>query len=222
MEKRYKNDLLLKVTWRDQDKKTTVDARLIQMKKRLHALLRTLRHVKPARNKTQINDFYEKDGMILDTGFDLNLRPMRYPQFFDMYRDAIKNTWTVEKINLGNDIADLKRLTDAEQHLIKRLVAFLRLVIALWRTMLFLIFTNISTLQKQDCICQDSYSKKHCMYNFILHCSILICKRKGRAEAFQAVETIPSIKQKADFCFKYMDTTKDYQQLKTDDKRNFY
>ena len=46
---------------------------------------------------------------------------------------------------------------------------------------------------------------------------------KERAEAFQAVETIPSIKQKADFCFKYMDTTKDYQQLKTDeDKKKFY
>ena len=62
--------------------------------------------------------------MILDTGFDLNLRPMRYPKFFDMYRDAIKNTWTVEEIDLGTDIADLKKLTDAEQHLIKRLVAF--------------------------------------------------------------------------------------------------
>jgi len=34
--------------------------------------------------------------MLLDPGFELTLRPMRYPQFYDMYRDAIKNTWTVE------------------------------------------------------------------------------------------------------------------------------
>ena len=34
------------------------------------------------------------------------------------------NTWTVEEIDLGTDIADLKKLTSAEQHLIKRLVAF--------------------------------------------------------------------------------------------------
>ena len=27
--------------------------------------------------------------MLLDPGFELTLRPMRYPQFYDMYRDAI-------------------------------------------------------------------------------------------------------------------------------------
>ena len=37
--------------------------------------------------------------MLLDPGFELTLRPMRYPQFYDMYRNAIKNTWTVEEIN---------------------------------------------------------------------------------------------------------------------------
>ncbi|HQF93398.1 MAG TPA: hypothetical protein PLS46_04505, partial [Microthrixaceae bacterium] len=31
---------------------------------------------------------------LLDPGFNLTLRPMRYPQFYDMYRDAIRNTWT--------------------------------------------------------------------------------------------------------------------------------
>ena len=33
---------------------------------------------------------------LLDPGFDLTLRPMRYAQFYEMYRDAIRNTWTVE------------------------------------------------------------------------------------------------------------------------------
>ena len=28
---------------------------------------------------------------ILDPGFDLTLRPMRYPYFYEMYQDAIKN-----------------------------------------------------------------------------------------------------------------------------------
>ena len=36
-------------------------------------------------------------GNILDPGFDLTLRPMRYPLFYEMYKDAIKNTWTVEE-----------------------------------------------------------------------------------------------------------------------------
>ena len=45
--------------------------------------------------------------MLLDPGMDLTLRPMRYPHFYDRFRDAIKNTWTVEEVDLHSDLADL-------------------------------------------------------------------------------------------------------------------
>ena len=48
-------------------------------------------------------------GNILDPGFNLTLRPMQYPVFYDMYRDAIKNTWTVEEIDFSDDVVDLAR-----------------------------------------------------------------------------------------------------------------
>ena len=63
--------------------------------------------------------------MLLDPGFDLTLRPMKYSVFYDMYRDAIKNTWTVEEVDFSTDVVDLNsRLMPAEKHLINRLVAF--------------------------------------------------------------------------------------------------
>ncbi|MGW5699456.1 ribonucleotide-diphosphate reductase subunit beta, partial [Streptomyces asiaticus] len=31
-------------------------------------------------------------------------------QFYDRYRDAIKNTWTVEEVDLHSDVADLAKL----------------------------------------------------------------------------------------------------------------
>jgi ribonucleoside-diphosphate reductase beta chain len=63
--------------------------------------------------------------MLLDPGMDLTLRPMRYPAFFEMYKSAIKNTWTVEEVDFSTDLADLdRRITPAERHLIQRLVAF--------------------------------------------------------------------------------------------------
>ena len=62
--------------------------------------------------------------LLLDPGMNLTLRPMRYPQFYDRFRDAIKNTWTVEEVDLHSDLADLKRLSPAERHLVSRLVAF--------------------------------------------------------------------------------------------------
>ena len=38
---------------------------------------------------------------------------MRYPDFYERYRDAIKNTWTVEEVDLHSDVADLAKLTPA-------------------------------------------------------------------------------------------------------------
>jgi ribonucleoside-diphosphate reductase beta chain len=39
---------------------------------------------------------------------------MRYPVFYDMFRDGIKNTWTVEEVDLQTDLTDLKlRLSPA-------------------------------------------------------------------------------------------------------------
>ncbi|HEY5147127.1 MAG TPA: ribonucleotide-diphosphate reductase subunit beta, partial [Polyangiaceae bacterium] len=62
---------------------------------------------------------------LLDPGLCLTLRPMVYPQFFEMYRAAIKNTWTVEEIDFATDVGDLqKKMTPAEKHLVHRLVAF--------------------------------------------------------------------------------------------------
>ena len=62
---------------------------------------------------------------ILEPGYELTLRPMKYPVFYDMYRDAIKNTWTVEEVDFSTDTVDLeKRLLPSERHLIHRLVAF--------------------------------------------------------------------------------------------------
>ena len=59
--------------------------------------------------------------MILDPGFDLTLRPMRYPLFYEMYRDAIKNTWTVEEVDFSTDVVDLeRRLLPAERHLVNQ------------------------------------------------------------------------------------------------------
>src|SRR5262245_57203424 len=62
---------------------------------------------------------------LLDPGFDLSLRPMRYPRFYEMYRAAIKNTWTVEEIDFQIDLGHLRqRMSPADRHLIERLVAF--------------------------------------------------------------------------------------------------
>lgn len=67
-----------------------------------------------------------REKMLLDPGFELTLRPMRYPSFYDRYRDAIKNTWTVEEVDLHSDVADLAKLSEGERHMIGQAGRLLR------------------------------------------------------------------------------------------------
>ena len=45
---------------------------------------------------------------ILDTGLTLKMRPMTYPHFYNFYKDAIKNTWTVEEVSFLTDVSDIR------------------------------------------------------------------------------------------------------------------
>src|SRR5262245_32726140 len=67
----------------------------------------------------------QRPARLLDPGLCLTLRPMSYPVFYEMYKAAIKNTWTVEEVDFSTDTADLRqKMTPAERHLVNRLVAF--------------------------------------------------------------------------------------------------
>ena len=56
--------------------------------------------------------------MLLAPGFNLTLRPMKYPEFYEMYRNSIKNTWTVEEVDFSTDVNDLRnKMSPSERHM---------------------------------------------------------------------------------------------------------
>jgi hypothetical protein len=91
--------------------------------KNYSARSRTPRAARPASEHPQHPE-PRPSARILDPGLCLTLRPMAYPKFFEMYRDAIKNTWTVEEVDFSTDVVDLAQDEPAERHLVQRLVAF--------------------------------------------------------------------------------------------------
>ena len=63
---------------------------------------------------------------ILGTGIQdgLLLKPVKYQWAMDLYDQAIANTWFPNEIQLGEDIADFKKMTDEEQHALTFLMSF--------------------------------------------------------------------------------------------------
>lgn len=68
----------------------------------------------------------ETDG-ILGSGLrdGLHLKPVRYQWAYDLYNQAVSNTWFPNEVQLGQDLLDFKKLTDEEKHALKTVISYL-------------------------------------------------------------------------------------------------
>ncbi len=162
--------------------------------------------------------------MILDPGLNLTLRPMKYPVFFEMYKAAIKNTWTVEEVDFSHDLTDLRaRLTPAERHLINRLVAFFATGDSIVSNNLVLnLYRHINSPEARVYLSRQLFEEVLHVEFYLTLLDTYIPDPQERAQAFSAIDNIPSIKKKADFCFKWMDSIYRLDAIRTrEDKRTF-
>jgi len=164
------------------------------------------------------------EGALLDSGFDLTLRPMRYPRFYEMYRAAIKNTWSVEEIDFQIDLGHLRqRMTPADRHLIERLVAFFatgdsivsnNLVISLYR--------HINAPEARMYLSRQLYEEALHIQFYLTMLDNYVPDIERRTQAFAAIDNIPSIRRKAEFCQRWTQSVFELGRIDTDaDKRRF-
>ena len=159
--------------------------------------------------------------MLLDPGFDLTLRPMKYPEFYEMYRDAIKNTWTVEEVDFSTDVNDLRqKMSDADRHLIHRLVAFFATGDSIVANNLVLnLYKHINSPEARMYLSRQLYEEALHVQFYLTLLDTYIPDVNEREKAFAAIHNIPSVKMKADFCFKWIDSVYSLDQLNTKEDR---
>ncbi|WP_243042110.1 ribonucleotide-diphosphate reductase subunit beta [Dyella sedimenti] len=158
---------------------------------------------------------------LLDPGFELTLRPMHYPQFYEMYRNAIKNTWTVEEINFQIDISDLHdKMSPADRHLIHRLVAFFATGDSIVSNNLVLnLYQHLNAPEARMYLSRQLYEEALHVQFYLTLLDNYLPDPNERHKAFAAVNNIPSIKTKADFCFKWIDSIHDLRRIETREHR---
>jgi len=162
--------------------------------------------------------------MILDPGFNLTLRPMKYPLFYEMYKNGIKNTWTVEEVDFSTDLVDLhSKMTVSEKHLIHRLVAFFATGDSIVGNNLVLnLYKHINSPEARLYLSRQLYEEALHVQFYLTLLDNYIPHPDERAKAFSAVENIPSIKKKAEFAYKWIDSINDLEKLETvEDRRKF-
>jgi ribonucleoside-diphosphate reductase beta chain len=161
---------------------------------------------------------------LLDPGFALTLRPMRYPAFYDMYRDALKNTWSVEEVDFSTDLRDLDaRMGPAERHLVRRLVAFFATGDSIVANNLVLnLYKHLNAPEARLFLSRQLFEEALHVQFYLTLLDTYLPDLAEREAAFAAVETIPSIRAKAEFCFRWMDGLDRLDRIGTEAQRRAF
>jgi ribonucleoside-diphosphate reductase beta chain len=162
--------------------------------------------------------YVARPSRLLDPGMCLTLRPMAYPVFFEMFRSAVKNTWTVEEVDFSTDLDDLRtKMSAPERHLIQRLVAFFATGDSIVSNNLVLnLYKHINAPEARMYLSRQLYEEALHVQFYLTLLDTYVPDPDERFRAFAAVETISSVRRKAEFCFKWIDSI---QQLGALDSR---
>ena len=134
---------------------------------------------------------------LLDPGFNLTLRPMQYPKFYEMYRAAIKNTWSVEEIDFQIDLSHIqRRMSPADRHLIERLVAFFATGDSIVSNNLVLsLYKHINSPEARMYLSRQLYEEALHVQFYLTLLDNYVPDQDARALAFAAIDNSPSIHQ---------------------------
>jgi len=163
----------------------------------------------------------DRPARLLDPGMCLTLRPMAYPAFFEMYRDGIKNTWTVEEVDFATDVNDLEtKMTAAERHLVKRLIAFFATGDSIVANNLVLnLYTHVNAPEARMYLSRQLFEEALHVQFYLTLLDTYVPDPDERFRAFAAVESIPSVRKKAEFCFKWIESLHRVQALDSRERR---
>lgn len=71
-----------------------------------------------------IKTFNEVEPILKENSQRFVLFPLKYHDFWDMYKKHMASFWTAEEIDLEQDMRDWEKLNDGERHFIKYVLAF--------------------------------------------------------------------------------------------------
>src|SRR5210317_1353595 len=137
--------------------------------------------------------------------------PLKYSPPWELYKKAQMSNWTAEEVDLSKDMDDWKTLNDNEQKFIKYILAF-------FAGSDGIVFENINNNFADEVQISEARSfYAYQSHNEMVHgetYSKLIDKyiRDGaeKKALFQAITTIPSIKEKAKWAMKWFDASRPF------------
>jgi ribonucleoside-diphosphate reductase beta chain len=134
------------------------------------------------------------------------LFPIKYSEIWNMYKQAEASFWTAEEIDLQQDLTDWETLSEDEKHFIKHVLAFFAASDGIVNENLVVNFMTDVTVPEARCFYgfQVAIENIHAeTYSLLIDTYINDNAEKTRL--FNAMETIPAVKEKAEWALRWID-----------------
>ena len=131
--------------------------------------------------------------------------PIRYPDLWALYKKAIGSFWTVEEIDLATDLKDWERLNANEQHFIKHVLAFFAASDGIVMENIDLNFSkDVQIPEARSFYAYQSFNESIHSETYSLMIDKLVRDPAEKMDLFRAIETVPSVKKKAEWALKWL------------------
>ena len=137
--------------------------------------------------------------------------PIKYEDIWVMYKKAMANFWTPEELDLSKDLSDFEKLNDNERYYIENILAFFAASDGIVNENLVERFCNeVKILEAKffygfQIAIENIHSET---YSLLIDTYIKDNVKKNKL--FNAIETIPSIKKKADWALKWIEDSSSF------------
>jgi ribonucleoside-diphosphate reductase beta chain len=132
--------------------------------------------------------------------------PILHSDIWDAYKQQLASIWTVEEIDLEQDLSDWDKLNHNEKHFIKNILAFFAASDGIVNENLCERFANevqyfeARSFYHFQMMMEDIHSET---YGLLI--DTYIKNEEEKTRLFNAVETIPCVKKKADWAFEWIE-----------------
>ncbi len=134
------------------------------------------------------------------------LFPIKYDEIWRMYKQAEASFWTTEEIDLSHDLIDWDKLNDNERHFLSHVLAFFAASDGIVNENLVLNFMKDVQIPEARCFYgfQIAMENVHAeTYSLLIDTYIKNPTEKDKM--FNALQTLPCVKKKADWAIKWIE-----------------
>jgi ribonucleoside-diphosphate reductase subunit M2 len=159
----------------------------------------------PAAEREALRKLEAEEPLLKENDQRFVLFPLQYQDIWKMYKQAEASFWTAEEVDLSSDKADWESLTNDEKHFVKHVLAFFAASDGIVLENLSGRFMTDVQLPEARCFYgfQIAIENIHSeMYSLLIDTYIQNEKEKDRL--FRATETMPVVKEKAEWAMQWM------------------